>query len=195
MATDNMPNRPDAPTGRVTDGNTQTQGAAVVSGTNEATPESAPLPFNLAEDMASLVEQNADILAQRLVYHCQIMFGVGAVAVDVVNARNLALVLANALRTRADIQAEQALVGIGEPEIVQINDGTLPFQNYGQVAGLFEGLVIDTVTRAYSDNPARITDAVKLVNDIFQPANETMQGMTRYMTNLKALRSLPPASN
>jgi hypothetical protein len=33
-----------------------------------------------------------------------------------------------------------------------------------------------------------------MLNDIFQPANETMQGMTRYLTNMKAVPSLPPAS-
>jgi hypothetical protein len=122
------------------------------------------------------------------------MFGVGAVGVDVVNARNMALVLANALRSKAETQAEQALVGLGEPQIVQINDGTLPFKNNGQVAGLFEGLVLDTLARAYADDPARFGDARAMLDDIFQPANETMQSMTRLMTNLDELRALPVGS-
>jgi len=194
MSTDNMPNRPDAPTGRAPDGNPQTQDAAATSVTSEAAPEAAPAPFNLAEDVASIIESNADILAQRLVYHSQIMFGVGAIGVDVVNARNLALVLANSIRNGADVQAEQALVGLGEPQLVQINDGTLPFKNNSLVAGLFEGLVLETLSRAYADNPDRLNEARTMLNDIFQPANETMQSMTRYLTNMKAVPSLPPAS-
>jgi hypothetical protein len=194
MATENMPNRPDAPTGKAPGGNPQTQdAAATTTGASDAPSEAPAAPFNVAEDVASLIESNADILAQRLAYHSQIMFGVGAVGVDVVNARNLALVLANAVRNRADVQAEQALIGVGEPQLVQINDGTLPFMNNVEVAGLFEGLVLDLVSRAYADNPDRLTEARRMLNEIFQPANETMQSITHYMTNLKAVRSLPPA--
>jgi hypothetical protein len=143
--------------------------------------------------MASIIEGQADIIAQRLTYNSQMMYGVGAIGVDVVNARNAALVLANALRNHADMQAEQSLVNLGEPQVVQINDGTLPFKNNGQVAGLFEGLVLDTVSRAYADNQSRLNDARVMLNDIFQPANEQMQSINRLMTNSKpAAPALPP---
>ena len=122
------------------------------------------------------------------------MYGVGAVAVDIVNARNSALVLANALRNRANVQAEQSLVGMGDPQVVQINDGTLPFMNNVQVAGLFEGLVVDTISRAYADNPSHLRDARNMLSDIFQPANNEMEGIRRMLTNPRSLvPGLPPS--
>jgi hypothetical protein len=223
MTADNMPGPPGDPTASVPPGDPQAQNAATKTtaeppvppvAATPATPAAStvpseptapaapadtpeapsPPPFDLAQDMASIIEGQADILAQRLSYHSQIMYGVGAVGVDIVNARNAALVLANALRNRADMQAEQSLVGMGDPQVVQVNDATLPFKNNGQVAGLFEGLVLDTVSRAYTDNPSRMQDARVMLNDIFQPANEEMQGITRLMTNLRSLApGLPPS--
>ncbi len=210
MTADNIPGPPGDPTARVPAGDPQTQNAASqvraepdaaatpATPAQAATPAGAseapaPPPFNLAQDMASIIEGQADILAQRLTYHSQIMYGVGAVGVDIVNAHNAALVLANALRNRADMQAEQSLIAVGDPQVVQVNDATLPFKNNGQVAGLFEGLVLDTVGRAYADNPSRMQDARVMLNDIFQPANEKMQSINRLMTNLKSLApGLPP---
>ncbi len=196
MTADNMPGPPGDPTARVPAGDLQTQDAAaqVPAAPAIATEAPNPPPFDLAHDMAFIIESQADILAQRLAYHSQIMYGVGAVGVDIVNARNAALVLASALRNRADIQAEQSLVGVGDPQVVQVNDATLPFKNNGQVAGLFEGLVLDTIGRAYADNPARIQDARVMLNGIFQPANEKMQNINRLMTNLKSpAPGLPPS--
>ena len=126
MSTGNMPNPPDMPTSQTPPGDPQAQNAAT-STSAATTPGGSPPPpsapaFSLAEDIAGIIERDADILAQRLLYHSQTMYGVGSVGVDIVNARNAAMVLANALRNNADTQAEDSLFGIGEPQVVQIND-------------------------------------------------------------------------
>jgi hypothetical protein len=188
MSTGNMPNPPDAPTSQVPPGDPQAQSAA--TSTAGSPPSPATPAFNLAEDIAGIIEREADILAQRLLYHSQTMYGVGAVGVDIVNARNAAMVLANALRNSADMQAEESLFGIGEPQVVQVNDATLPFKNNGQVAGLFEGLVLETLSRAYADNPDRLQQARALLEGIFQPANERMEQINRLMTNIASMKAL-----
>jgi hypothetical protein len=189
MSTGNMPNPPDKSTSQTSPGDPQDQNGA--TSTSAGSPPSPPTPaFNLAEDIAGIIEREADILAQRLLYHSQTMYGVGAVGVDIVNARNAAMVLANALRNSADLQAEESLFGIGEPQLVQVNDATLPFKNNGQVAGLFEGLVLETLSRAYADNPARLQQARALLDGIFQPANERMQQINRLMTNIASVKAL-----
>jgi hypothetical protein len=194
MSTGNMPNPPDMPTSQTPPGDPQAQTAATSAATTsgDSPPASSAPTFNPAEDIAGIIERDADILAQRLLYHSQTMYGVGAVGVDIVNARNAAMVLANALRNSATMQAEDSLFGIGEPQIVQINDGTLPFKNNAQVAGLFEGLVLETLSRAYADNPARLQLARALLGGIFQPANERMQQINRLMTNIPSAKALGP---
>src|SRR6478672_286539 len=127
MSTGNMPNPPDMLTSQVPPGDPQTQNAATASPADTA-PAPAQ-PASLGGDMAAILEREADVLAQRLVYHCQIMYGVGAVAIDIVNARNAALVFANALRNGATGVAEYTLVDLGDPQLVQVNDGTVPFKN------------------------------------------------------------------
>lgn len=158
MSTGNTPNPPDTPTG-----------------------DTSP---SLAADVAGIIEREADTLAQRLVYHSQTMYGVGAVGVDVVSARNSALVFANALRNNATAQADHTLMNVGESQAVQINDGTLPFKNNVQVAGLLEGLIIDTVARAYAEDPATVRAARTMLDGLFQSANEKMQHQSRALVQL-----------
>jgi hypothetical protein len=187
MSTGNMPNPPDMPTTQIPPGDPQTQNAAAGAST---APTAQPL--SLAEEIATIIERDADVLAQRLVYHSQMMYGVGAVGVDIVNARNSALVLANALRNRASGQGEQTLINLGDPQITQVNDATLPFKNNAQVTGLFEGLVNDTISRAFADDASRSGEARILLAGIFQPANERMQTITRMMTSGADLKALGP---
>lgn len=196
MSTGNMPNPPETPTSQVPPGDPQTQNAATAASapTDSDTANAPAQPASLAEGIAAILEREADTTAQRLVYHCQIMYGVGAVGVDPVNARNSVLVLANALRNGAGDQAEETLIGLGDPQFTQINDGTLPFKNNAQVAGLFEGLVMDAVSRAYADDPARVKEARSLLDGIFQPANERMQQIARRLFTGTDVRALGPAT-
>jgi hypothetical protein len=193
MSTGNMPNPPDMPTSQVPPGDPQTQNAATA--TQPSAGAASAKPSNLAEDIAGILEREADILAQRLVYHSQTMYGVGAVGVDIVNAHNAVLVLANALRNHATDQAEYSLIGLAEPQLVQINDATLPFKNNAQIAGLFEGLVLDTISRAYADDADRVREARLLLESIFQPANERMQRITRMLFPGADLKALGPGTS
>ena len=117
MSTGNMPNPPDMPTEsdatRRPAGpkNAATSTSAATTPGGSSPPPSAPA-FSLAEDIAGIIESNADILAQRLIYHSQTMLGRRRRG-RLVNARNPAMVLANALRNNADTQAEEALLGVG----------------------------------------------------------------------------------
>lgn len=190
MSTGNMPNPPTNPTSQAVTGDPQAQ-ASVASPSDTQVQAQAQPPFNLADDMAGIIEGNADIIAQRLVYHSQTMFGVGATGVDVVNAHNSAMVVANALRNSAASQAVWTLVNLGDGQVCQVNDQTLPFKNNAQVAGLLEGLIFDTVARVYADNPDRIQEARTLLNGYFQPANELMQVMARQLDAIQALAPGP----
>lgn len=176
MSTGNTPNPPDRPTNQAPEPATP----AVSDATG---PQAEPQqPFNLAEDIARILTEQADVLAQRLVYHTQTMFGVGATGVDVVNARNSVLVVAHALRNRSESGAVSTLVGLGTAQNAQINDATLPFQNNSQVAGLLEGLILDTAQQAYRDDPARLREARLLLDSYSQAANEHLQRQSRALT-------------
>jgi hypothetical protein len=194
MSTGNMPNPPDMPTTQIPPGDPQTQNAAATADTAVSGEAPPAQPTSLAEDISGIIERNADILAQQLVYHSQMMYGVGAVGMDIVNARNSALVLANALRNNSRGQGEQMLINLGDPQITQVNDGTLPFSSNVQIAGLFEGLVNDTVSRAYADDQARAREAREALAGIFRPANERMQSITRMMTPGADLKALGPGT-
>src|SRR4029079_16515541 len=142
MYTRHMRAIPDHPTSKAPteSAKAQTQGNPAP----DASPQQAPAPeqpFNLASDMAGIIEAQADVIAQRLNYHTQTLFGVSAQGTDVVNGRNSTLILANALRNNADKQAISTLVDLGTAQLPQINDATLPFKTNSLVAGLLEGLV------------------------------------------------------
>jgi hypothetical protein len=187
LSTDHMPNPPDTPTSLApTQGaNAQTQspppGATAAAEATAETQVQPAAPFNLAEDMAGIIEANADVLAQRLYYHSQTLFGVSAIGIDVVNGRNSAMLVAQGLRERGAGTIVHTLISLGDPQVPQINDNTLPFRMNSLVAGLLEGLIVDTVNQAYADNPDRKREARLLLESYFQPANEQLQYESRSM--------------
>lgn len=173
MSTGSKPNTPEQPT-------------------SQAPAQTAPAtqaPFDLASDIAGIIEAQADVIAQRLAYHSQVLFGVSAQGVDVVNGRNSTLIVANALRNDAEKQAISTLVNLGTSQTPQINDATLPYHNNSLAAGLLEGLLLDVVAQAYQSNPDRTKEARLLLDGYFQAANERLENPTR------ALGSLAPQSN
>lgn len=146
----------------------------------------AQTPFDLAEDLAGIISGQADVLAQRLVYHCQTMFGVGAMSVDIVNAKNSVLVFANSLRNKSDKLAVGTLTRLGTGQNAQINDGTLPFKNNSQVAGLLEGLLLDAAMTAYRDDAGKQKEARLLLDSYSQAANEHLQRQSRALGPVSA---------
>jgi hypothetical protein len=167
MSTEHMPPTQSEPTAQARAANKQPQANPAAQ---QAPPESAPLP--LGEDMARIIESQADVIAQQQVYHSQMLMGVSALGTDPVNARNAALVIANALRNNTVDRVVYALVNLGYPQVSQVNDRTLPYRLNPQVAGLFEGLLFDAMSRAYRDDPERLSDARSMLDDLFQRANE-----------------------
>jgi hypothetical protein len=129
----------------------------------------APLP--LGEQIARLLETQADLVAQRQVYNSQQMLGVSATGTDVVNAREAVLTVAQALRSGDSQGVRHALANLGAPQISQINDHTLPFRYNAQVAGLFEGILLDTLSKGLAGDDAR-QGARAMVEQIFIDANE-----------------------
>jgi hypothetical protein len=132
-----------------------------------------PLPLN--EDVARIIEEQLGHIAQKMVYHCQTMFGVGGIGTDPVTARDGAYYIAQAIREQSLAPGVHALVNLGDAQIAQVNDRTFPFKFNAQVAGLLEGIIMDAVSKAYSDNPARRKEANRLLNSIFLAANDQLQ--------------------
>ena len=114
-------------------------------------PQAAPLTIN--EDIANVLELQAEVIVQRQMYHSQMMVGVSALGTDAVSARNAVLTVATALRNKNSENLEHALANLGDPQLAQINDHTLPWKFNAQVAGLMEGLLIDTLMQAYREDP------------------------------------------
>lgn len=170
MSTGSKPNPPEQPTG-------------------QAPAQATQAPFDLASDIAGIIEAQADVIAQRLAYHSQVLFGVSAQGVDVVNGRNSTLIVANALRNDAEKQAISTLVNLGTSQTPQINDATLPYHNNSLAAGLLEGLLLDVVAQAYRNNLDRTKEARLLLDGYFQAANKRLENPTR------ALESLAPQSS
>lgn len=168
MSTGNMPNPPDNSTKQAGAAGAETQATqpAEVPGT-ELT---APLP--LGADMARIIEGQVDIIVQRQLYHSQMLLGVSATGTDAVTARNAALTVANALRNEAVGVVQFALVNLGDPQISQVNDHTLPYNYNSQVAGLFEGILLDTVSQAYKGDADRQRESRVLLERIFMDAND-----------------------
>lgn len=147
---------------------------AATSTEAQAEPEAeAPLPLN--EDMARIIEDQLGTIAQKMVYHCQMLFGVGGIGTDPVTARDGAYYVAQSLREGSLAPGVHALVNLGDPQIAQVNDRTFPFKFNAQAAGLLEGIIADTVAKAYSNDPARRSDAARLLNTIFLAANDRLQ--------------------
>src|SRR3954462_5029451 len=120
-----MPGQPDQPvteTGRSEAGQGAATGAAVEP---KSTDVAVPLP--LGADMARIIEEQVDTIVLRQSYHSQMMLGVSATGTDAVNARDAALTIARALRHGEDSTVQYALVNLGDPQISQINDHTVPF--------------------------------------------------------------------
>jgi hypothetical protein len=185
MSTGKMPEMPDQPTSKAPteSAQAQTQGNPAPDASPQQAQAPAPQqPFDLASDMAGIIEAQADVIAQRLNYHTQMLFGVSAQGTDVVNGRNSTLILANALRNNADKQAISTLVNLGTAQWPQINDATLPFKTNSLVAGLLEGLVLDVVTQAYQNDPDRTKAARLLLNGYFQAANERLENTGTALT-------------
>jgi hypothetical protein len=204
MSIGHMPNPPDQPTSQAQDADVkgqttpstqaQTEGSAAtpVEAQQQATPAAdasaaapaaaetqaeaqveAPLPLN--EDMARIIEDQLGTIAQKMVYHCQTLFGVSGIGTDPVTARDGAYYVAQSLREGSLAAGVHALVNLGDAQIAQVNDRTFPFKFNAQAAGLLEGIIADTIAKAYSDDPARRKDATRLLNTIFLAANERLQ--------------------
>ena len=73
MSTERMPNPPDRLTDRNPPAEAQTQATAEESQAAQTQVVQAP-PLN--EDMANIIKAQTDVIAQRQVYHTQLMFGV-----------------------------------------------------------------------------------------------------------------------
>ncbi|MDQ3930415.1 MAG: hypothetical protein M3328_14880 [Chloroflexota bacterium] len=169
MSTGHMPNPPDHLTTQATARDTQGQSAG-------EEPSAQPTqPLSLEADMARMIEEQIDAIAQRQVYHSQMLLGVSAMPTDPVTARTSALMVADALRQSTSRNLEHTLVNLGNPQIAQVNDRTLPYKLNAQLAGLLEGILIDVVTQGYRDDPDRQRTARGLLESLFQPANERMQ--------------------
>lgn len=130
---------------------------------------------SLNEEVARIIEEQLGTIAQKLVYHCQLLFGVGGIGTDPVTARDGAYYIAQAVREQSLAPGVHALVNLGDAQIVQVNDRTFPYKFNAQAAGLLEGIIADTVAKAYSGDPARAKEAAGLLNSIFLAANDQLQ--------------------
>src|SRR5437867_3126494 len=121
----------------------------------EAASPSQAEPVPLGEEIARIIEEQIEIIVQRQVYHTQLMFGVSGLGTDPVNARIAALTIARALRNDTPEIVHSTLANLGDAQISQINDHTTPYNFNPQVAGLLEGILVDTVSQQMKDDPAR----------------------------------------
>jgi hypothetical protein len=167
MSTGKMPEPPDTPTSKtVVAGSAE----ALAGASAETTAEKSDQPMDLKSQMASVIEEQADVIAQKLVYNSQLTYGVSAIGVDFVNARTSALVVANALRSGNMEAAEDTLANLGDSQVHQVNDQAIPYKNNSLVAGILEGILLDTVTRAVTDSAQRL-EARKTLAALFESAN------------------------
>jgi hypothetical protein len=183
-----MPNPPDQPTKLTPAGDPQTQLAAT-----EATETAVQAPLPLNADVARVLEEQVDTIAQRQVYHSQMMFGVSGIGTDPVSGVNVVRAIANALRNGSDNAAIYALVHLGDPQTNQINDHTTPFNFNPQIAGLLEGILVDTIRQAYRDDPERQQEARSMLERIFVEANEQMTMQPKAMLAFQAPGPRPNA--
>jgi hypothetical protein len=125
--------------------------------------------------VARIIEEQLGTIAQKLVYHCQLLFGVGGIGTDPVTARDGAYYIAQAVREQSLAPGVHALVNLGDAQIAQVNDRTFPYKFNAQAAGLLEGIIADAVAKSYSGDPARGKEAARLLNSIFLAANDQLQ--------------------
>ncbi len=184
MSTGNMPNPPDHLTTQAMAADVKGQSTSA-TGTPQAgaSPTQAPEPAGAIEtpqlpleaDMARIFQEQVDIIAQQMVYHAQMLTGVSALGTDPVSARLATLSIADALRTSTSAGAFHSLVNLGDAQIAQVNDRTMPFKFNSQVAGLLEGILVSTVSDTYKGDPARVRQARVVLQALFMPANEELQ--------------------
>ena len=171
MSTDHMPNPPDQPSSQVNSASVKDQ-----AGTPPAEVAAEPsAPFDLNADVARILEEQADVIVQRQVYHTQMLFGVSGLGTDPVNARNATLSIARALRNNTPGVIITSLANLGDTQMGQINDHTTPFNFNAQVAGLLEGILVDTISQAYKEDPARRGEARVMLEQLFIDANEHIE--------------------
>lgn len=190
MSTDHMPNPPHQLTGQAPPGDPQGQ-IVPAQGAETAIQQ----PESLNAQVARIFQEQVDIIAQRQMYHTQMMFGVSGIGTDPVSAQNAVLTIATALRTGSHEPAIHALVHLGDPQTAQINDHTTPFNFNPQVAGLLEGILIDTAARAFRDDPGRQREARLLLEQIFVEANEQMTMQPKSILAFQAPGPRPNARN
>lgn len=176
MSTGHTPNPPDQPTVQVGAPGVDQQ----TTGTTGEQPEPAgAAPLSLNADMARIIEEQADIIAQKQIYHSQMLLGVSAIGTDVGTARTSALIIANAVRQGDPNAISHSLVNLGDPQYSQINDRTLPYRFNAQMAGLLEGIILATLAQAYSGDEARLREARTLLTEIFNSSNEDMMALPK----------------
>jgi len=166
MSTGNMPEPPDTLTSKTP----ATPNAEALGGPADQQGTAAAQPLTLSAQMAATFAEQADLIAQRLVFNTQVLYGVSAIGVDFVNARNSVLVIANALRSGQLELAEKSLMDLGYSQIEQVNDHTLPFKNNSLVAGMLEGILLDTVARSLGDGQ-QLAQAREMLGGLFERAN------------------------
>lgn len=185
MSTEHMPNPPTNPAAQTTDAGVKAQSVPAAQPSDSA-PQATQSPLSLGADLARIFEEQVDIISQRLVYNTQMLMGVSALGSDPVSARDTTLVVANALRNDNPDAIEHALVNLGDAQIAQINDKTSPLKLNSQLAGLLEGILLNTVSQAYNADPTRLREARVMLDNLFLPANELMQSQPRAMVEFQA---------
>ncbi|MEO6457159.1 MAG: hypothetical protein ABIO92_02635, partial [Chloroflexia bacterium] len=128
-------------------------------------------PISLEADMARIIEEQADVIAQKQLYHSQLMLGVAALGTDIVSAKQSTMMVASALRSGNTPIATDALVKLGDAQFAQVNDRTLPYRFNSQISGLLQGIILDAISQAYSSQPDKITEAQLMLSKLFASAN------------------------
>ena len=142
----------------------------------------------LAEKIAQLWRQQADIIAQRIFMDTQALFGVGAIPPDVVILKSITLTLASAL-DQGNRASFLYTFGRNAREVSeQINDQTIPFQPGLQLGGHIEGVLRNTVTLGFRADPALHDEAQALLDDWFSPAYPALLGEPRALVQWQAPR-------
>ena len=166
MTTGNMPNPPDQPTMQVV----PAESAAAAEDGVAPVQQSGP-PLSIGEDMARIIEEQADVIAQKQLYHSQLMLGVSALGTDILSAKQSTMMIAAALRSSNTQIATDALVNLGDAQFAQVNDRTLPYRFNSQISGLLQGIILDAISQAYRDNRGKLTEAQMMLSRLFDSAN------------------------
>lgn len=168
MTTGNMPNPPDQPTTQVVPADSSADPGSGVTPDLQSG-QGQPLP--LQEDMARIIEEQADVIAQKQLYHSQLMLGVSALGTDILSARQSAMMVAAALRNNNNQIATDALVNLGDPQFSQVNDRTLPYRFNSQISGLLQGIILDALRQGYRSEPGKLAEAQMMLSQFFNGAN------------------------